>query len=399
MSEIVSISLIAISIVIIIGFLSSYQFSRTGFPGVLFLIFLGFVFGPFLNVIRIEDVAIFAPYLTVLATILILFEGGLEMNIQKTIRGTPRALLLTLLVFVFSTAAVALFMLLLGFDILYGTLLGVMISGNSAAVIIPIIHRIKVSDEAIAVVTLESTLNNVFNIVSFLAVVGIITAGQLNVLVVAQGIAARFSVGAIIGIIIGVFWLTVLLKIKKETFAYMLTIAVLLLSYYASEYLGGNGALTALLFGIVLGNEKEIFRIIHRDVKEIAIDESMIRFESELAFLIRTFFFVYIGLTINITNYMTIVYGIIISILLLLMRISATFFATIGSSLKNERQTIIVVLSRGLSEAVLSVLLLEYGLPYSTMFQNIAFTVIIITNILCTIGIYTLTKRRKILLS
>jgi len=77
------------------------------------------------------------------------------------------------------------------------------------------------------------------------------------------------------------------------------------------------------------------------------------------------------------------------------MRISATFFATIGSTLKNERRIIITVLSRGLSEAVLSVLLLEYGLLYSVMFQNIAFVVIIVTNILCTIGIYTLTKKQR----
>jgi len=247
MSEIVPLSLIAISIVIIIGFLSSYQFNRTGFPGILFLIFLGFLFGPVFNIIKVEEVAIFAPYLTVLATILILFEGGLAMNIRETIRGTPRALLLTILVFVFSTIGVAFFMVLIGFDILYGTLLGIMISGNSAAVIIPIVHRIQVSQEAVSVVTLESTLNNVFNIVSFLAIVGIIEAGTVDLSFVVQGIAARFSVGAVIGIIIGVFWLNILVKIRKETFAYMLTVAILLLSYYLSEYLGGNGALTSLL--------------------------------------------------------------------------------------------------------------------------------------------------------
>ncbi|MDH5770489.1 MAG: cation:proton antiporter [Candidatus Bathyarchaeota archaeon] len=395
MSDIVSVSLILISFIIIIGFLSSYQFGITGFPGILFLILLGFLFGPVFNFVKPEDVVVFAPYLTVLATILILFEGGLAMNIQKTFRETPRAMLLTVLVFLFSTVAVAMFMMLIGFDLLYGALLGVMISGNSAAVIIPIVRRIQVSDEAVAVVSLESTLNNIFNIVSFLAIVGIITAGHLDLLVVAQDIAARFSVGAVIGLIVGVFWLNVLLKIKRETFAYMLTIAVLLLAYYASEYLGGNGALSSLLFGIVLGNEKEIFRIARRDVEDVVVDESMVRFESELAFLIRTFFFVYIGLTINVTNVLSIVYGVIISILLLLTRILATFFSTIGSPLQYERHIIAMVLSRGLSEAVLSVLLLNYGLPYSTLFQNIAFIVIIATNIICTVGIYLLTKRGK----
>jgi cell volume regulation protein A len=167
----------------------------------------------------------------------------------------------------------------------------------------------------------------------------------------------------------------------------MLTIAILFVSYYASEYLGGNGALSSLLFGIVLGNERFMDQLLGLP-QDLILDEYLIRFESELAFLIRTFFFVYIGLTINITNTDWILYGTVISTILLIMRVTATYLTTIGSSLKSERGLISIALSRGLNEAVLTVIFLNYGLAYSQMFQNIAFMVIILTNILCTVGVY-----------
>jgi len=65
--------------------------------------------------------------------------------------------------------------------------------------------------------------------------------------------------------------------------------------------------------------------------------------------------------------------------------------------LKSERGLISIALSRGLNEAVLTVIFLNYGLAYSEMFQNIAFMIIIVTNIFCTIGVFRYNRSKKIL--
>ncbi len=395
MNEIVSISLILVSFIIIIGFLSNYQFKRTGFPGILLLILLGFLFGPIMKIVKPEDITSLTPYLADLAMIFILFDGGLVMNLKVSLRETPRAILITIIHLVLCTVAVTFFMMGIGIEPVYGALFGIMISGNSAAVLIPLVRSIKVSEETVSLITLESTLNNVFQVVSFLAIVRLITVGQLDILAATQDIAASFSIGGVIGFIFGFFWLHILLKLKRESFSSMLTIAIVFIAYYMTEYLGGSGALCALLFGIVLGNEKSIFQIINRDIKEMVFNQYMRHFESELAFLIRTFFFVYIGLSINISSTIVIGYGVILSIILLAMRAIATYFSTIRSSLESERNIITVAMSRGLSEAVLSVMLLNYGIPHSTLFQDIAFIVIILTNIMCTIGIYKFTHKNQ----
>jgi cell volume regulation protein A len=343
----------------------------------------------------LEDIASLTPYLADLAMIFILFDGGLVMNLKISLRETPRALLMTVIHSVLCTVVVTFFMMGIGVEPVYGALFGIMISGNSAAVLIPIVRSIKVSEETVSLITLESTLNNVFQAVAFLTIIGLLTGGQLDLLVATQDIAARFSIGGVIGVIFGFLWLHILLKIKRESFASMLTIAIVFIAYYTTEYLGGSGALCALLFGIMLGNEKSIFRILDREVNELVFTQYMRHFESELTFLIRTFFFVYIGLSINITSTSAIVYGTILSIILLAMRILATYISTLRSPLKSERNIITIAMSRGLSEAVLSVIFLNYGLPHSTFFQDIAFLVIILTNIICTVGIYQFTHRKQ----
>jgi len=395
MSDIVSVSLILVSLIIIIGFLSNYQFIRTGLPGILFLILLGFLFGPLFNLVKPGDVTQYAPYLATLATILILFEAGLAMNLKMTFRETPRALLMTLLHLCFCTLAVTVFFTSVQIPSLYGALFGIMISGNSAAVLVPIIHSINVKKEVVTTITLESTLNNVFQVVSFLALLGIVASGSIDALIIAQDIAARFCVGGVIGFLFGLFWLKILSKIKKEAYASMLTIAVLFISYYISEYLGGDGSLSALLFGIVLGNERLAFRIINVKTESTVLDAYLVRFESELAFLVRTFFFVYIGITINISNPLWILYGAILSTILLVMRIAAIYLATIRCQMQSERPLFSSVLARGLNEAVLSVVFLSYNLPYSDMFQQVAFIIIIITNLLTTIGVYKFTRTQR----
>ena len=181
--------------------------------GILFLILLGFLVGPVFNFIKTEEIAGYAPYLSDLATNLILFEAGLAMNLKKTFKETPRALLMTVLHLVFCTIAVALFLMFIGVELPYGALFGILISGNSAAALVYILRSIKVRDEVVTAVTLESTLNNIIQVISFLALIEIITTGYIDLSIVSQGLAARFCVGAVIGSIFGIFWLNILFNI------------------------------------------------------------------------------------------------------------------------------------------------------------------------------------------
>jgi cell volume regulation protein A len=390
LTERVSTGLLLISLIIIIGFLSNYQFLRTGFPGILFLIILGFIVGPWLQLVGQATLVSYAPYLADLATIFILFESGLAINLRESITKTPRALLMSGLHLLFCTLAVMVFLGFIGIDPAYGVLIGIMLSGNSTIVLAHLLRVLPIDDDVESVLRLESKLNSIFQVVLFLTLIEFVTIGQWDLLSITRGVVLRFGVGVGVGVGLGIVWLNLLSRIKREAFGYMLTIAVLFIIYYSSEFFSGDGALAALMFGVVLSNQQVLDRFVVGEQEGDVFDDQMVQFEVELCFLIRTFFFVYIGLSISISDPIWIIYGIILSTLLFVMRFVASHVAMVRSQLQEYAELMSIVIPRGLNEAVLTVVLVSKGVNNAIMLQNITFLVIIITNLFYMISSYRL---------
>jgi len=392
----VIVALMAASVIIVIGFLASYFFQRTGLPDMLFLIGLGIIFGPILHVFDPNALASLAPYIGALALVFILFDGGMSMNLYHIFSETPRAEILAIVSFIISVITITLFThFLMGLPFLYGVLLGSICGGSSSVVVVSLAMKVKVSERCATTMALESAITDILCIVVSLAVLRIIITGQADYVAISKTIASQFSTGALIGVLFGVLWLGIIRKVAEAPYAYMLTLAAVLAAYSTSEYLGGSGALSSLVFGVVLGNESDILRMIRRETtRHTFIDEGLKRFESEIAFLIRAFFFVYLGLIITITRIDLLIWGVVLSLMLLGVRYVAVKLATIRSPFTHEEQKVLsVMLARGLAAAVLSTLPLQYGLPYADLFINLTLVVIIMTTIICTVGVPILSSR------
>jgi cell volume regulation protein A len=392
----VSLALLISALIIVIGFLGNYFFKRTGLPDMLFLIIIGVLVGPILKLFEPSIVMGLAPYIAALALVFILFDGGMSLNIRQVLSHSPRAVLLAVLGFIFSMLGVALLMILLyRVPLHYGLLFGSIYGGSSSIVVVSLASKINVSEKCSTTLILESATTDILCIVISLAIIGIIITGQANYLVVATGITTKFVVGAVFGLIIGVIWLFLLKSVSPLPLSYMLTLAVALLTYSVSENFGGSGALSSLLFGLILGNEKEILKQPRRkETSIVAVDAGLKRFESEIAFLIRTFFFVFLGIIATISSISLLFLGIILTLLLLLVRLGAVWLTTIGSELKKERSIMSFVLTRGLAAAVLATLPIQYGLLYPEVFINLAVVIIMSTAIIASVGIVVSSRAR-----
>jgi len=399
--------------IIVIGFLSNYLFERTGFPDILLLIILGLLLGPIMGLIASDSIMNLAPYLAALALVFILFDGGMAMNIYRVFSESPRAAVLAFVGFGISVIATTLFMnfiVIPSMPILYSVLFGTIFGGSSSIAIISLASRIKVSEKCSTILSLESAITDILCIVFSLIVIDIILRGtSVDLMEVGQSIASRFSTGIVLGVISGIIWLSILKRIAKASYAYMLTLAAVLLAYALSESLGGSGSLCCLLFGIMLGNEKEIYRMLKLERSPNAgVDVGLKRFESEIAFLLRTFFFVYIGLIVTISNVAVVVDGAILSLILLVVRFGAVRFATVRSNeLMKERPIMAVMLTRGLAAAVLATLPLQYTdvakypevgpifQVLSPIYINLAVIIILGTAIIATVGVPLLKRRAE----
>ena len=78
--------LLAAGVVIFLGVAGEAFFKKTGIPDVAFLMILGVIIGPVLGIIQPEAVIQIVPYFAALALIIIMFDGGLNLDIKHMIK-------------------------------------------------------------------------------------------------------------------------------------------------------------------------------------------------------------------------------------------------------------------------------------------------------------------------
>ncbi len=392
-------ALAIIGVIMLIGFLGNWIFKKTDIPSMIWLLAFGLVLGPITHAINASLFIQVSGFFAAVAIIIILFDGGIHIDLYKLLREAPRGVMLTIIAFTVSVIITTIVMMLFRYSLLNGILMGAIVGGTSSPIVIPIISKLRgVSGKTRIILSLESALTDVLCIVVAIAVMQALSVGSgVSIGFALKAIANAFSIGIVLGFIAGVIWLPLMRKIIKEEFSYVVTLAVLFLLYAFVQYLEGSGAVACLVFGIVLGNGKKVFQMIKYEDYAFEITTSMKNFHSLIAFFIRTFFFVYLGLLVSIQSITNIFIGLIIVAGLLVTRPFAVRIAMKGSKeIKDfDRKVMSVMLPRGLAAAVLAYLPIAMNIRGTEAFPDVAFTVIMATALASTIGILYIMKREK----
>jgi cell volume regulation protein A len=389
-----------IGILLIIGFLADYLFRKTRFPDILILIALGYLIGPVFHIINPSEIAPASQIIANLALVVILFNGGLDLEFAKVLSSAPRALILVFIGIVLSMASTAAFAhYIMGWEIMDSFLLGAIVGGTSPSIVMPLISRIKVPEEISATLSLESAFNGALVIVVALVILEIITTGQTvnTALIVVEKITLQILLGGLIGVIAGIVWLWALTLLEGETYDDILTLAIAVLLYFTVESMGGSGVIFALTFGLMLGNGVQVAKFLGIK-RTVVIHEVMKKFHSQMSFLIKTFFFVYLGLMIAFTQHILILAGVAISVVLLLVRYIAVLLSSIRSeSLLANKGLLTTMLPRGLSAAIVAEIVVASAIPNASLYPDIVMIVIVTTVAISAIGVPIFTRPRKVL--
>lgn len=429
---------VAVGAVIFIGFFARLIFEKTKVPDILLLVILGLFLGPFLiNVFDIELVPedileLVTPPFAALALAMILFDGGLNLSFDLVIRKLKVSIIHTVTAFILTVLTISIVAhFVLGYPVGVGLLLGSILGGLSGAIAVALVRTMRLDEDTRTILTLESVLTDVLCIVVSLSIMEYLKGGTNSGAEVALGsLATAFSIAIVIGVFFGVLWLVVLTRLYGKPFSYMITLAALLLLYGGVEYVKGSGAMAALIFGLVIGNKEE-FGNFFRIKTKFHLDERIIQFNSELSFLMRTFFFVLLGLSfsfsvtgrvevhsfipllsdLNYTPTLFLVGAVLIFVVIVFSRYVNSFLTiAIHPESKNDRTALTGVMGRGLAAAVLATLAFtipaftdpsaagysnyhDLMSPYESQFLNMSFIIILGTVIATTIGVFLSEKR------
>ena len=373
-----------LGVTLFLGYISSIIFKKTQIPDIIWLLMFGFFIGPVFNLIDRMLFITIAPVLASFALLIILFEAGLEMNLNEIVKQFPRSILLSVVGIALTiTSIAAASVILFNFDWIRALLLGSIIGGPSSTIVISILKKINVREDIRTILDLESIFTDPIDVVLTIALIQIYIS-TLPLSSIFGNIIGAFSIGALIGFMGGIAWLVVLNKIKNDL-DYMLTLGVLLLIYAFVESVSGSGAIAALIFGIVISSD--VFSKFLKISQPTLIDPSLKKFHEEITFFVRSFFFVAMGIIVSInTNFIW--QGIAITIVIALARIVSVALCMYGMKLTPLETNIMrVVIPQGLATAVMAYMPLIYGVKDGEIFLNVAFIVILATIIYTTVGV------------
>jgi cell volume regulation protein A len=392
----VALTVLFLGILIFLGNIFNRVFALTKIPDLLFLIGIGLLIGPVFGLVSPESFGIVGPIFTTVTLAIILFEGGLHLRvdaIKLSFRGTVA---LTISSFIATMLLATVVLYFGGFlTFLPALMVGTIIGGTSSAVVIPMIDFLHLRKDGGAILALESAVTDVLCIVVFLTVLDVYQLGTIDLRITAGKLIAALLMAVILGVVGGVFWSAIYHKLGmiKSVF---LTPGFLFIIYGIVDMLGYSGAIAALAFGVTLGN-LDSFKISRffpsvQDIPQVELNPTEKIFLAQLVQLLKTFFFIYIGLSIQFSSADSFLIGGAIVFAALIIRTILVYFSVPRAVPVWDASVMAIMIPKGLAAAVLAAIPLQKGVIGGEFIETTTYSIILFSMVICSILVILLER-------
>ncbi|KIO76549.1 sodium:proton antiporter [Pedobacter lusitanus] len=386
-------TLIILSGLVIFSYLFDLVASKTKLPSVLLLLLLGIGLRVLVDQLHFQtfDFLKVLPTLGTVGLILIVFEGALELKYEREKNKLIRGAFLSAFFILTATVTVITFIIhqITGQDLYRCFTNAIPFSVISSAIAIP--SAAALTGQSKEFIIYESSFSDILGIILFNFAVSNphISVSSFT------GLGLSTLLIIVLSIISCILLLYLMGKISHHI-KFFLIISILILVYAVGQSYHLSSLVLVLSFGLFLNNADAIEHFYFRSLfiyKNLSRDlEQLHQLSAESAFIIRTFFFVIFGFTMNIyelNNSITIMNGIFILMTIYLIRI-----IYLKLFRKENSGTESVIAPRGLIS-----ILLYYNLPPSLRLPEIGtsflFLVVLGSSLVMSIGLLASKKMIK----
>jgi len=377
--------LVILSVLIVLSYGFNYLSRKLKIPSVLLLIGSGIClkFGAEYYNLILPPTNTVLELLGITGLIFIVLEAALDLSIERQkLPLIGRAFLSALALLGLTAGLIALI-----FSKYYETsfrqslLHAIPLSVISSAIAIPSVRNM--GEEKREFVIYESTFSDILGIIAFNYIVAEKSTGM-------QALAG-FSIDIILIVIVSLIstaFLVWLLNHVTSHVRFFLTFAILILAYSFAKYLHLPSLILVLCFGLVLNNFRLFnYSLVHKylSVDKLSdVTREMKTMTAETAFVIRTFFFLLFGYSIDLQllkSQEVLMMGAIIILITIVLR-----YVFLRYMLKINSAPLTLIAPRGLIT-----ILLFYSIPVEQRMQNLSegvlFIVIVFTGVMMTLGL------------
>jgi cell volume regulation protein A len=397
----VELFLLCIAAVFLIGVIGELVFARTGVPDVVWLIVVGIFMGPVFGFVDRGLLLDTAPFFGALTLVIVLFDGGVSLRLGELVSAAPRSLLLAVLGFIGAVGSMAVVSMMFAkmgllpkdsWTWMHGLILGTIVGGASSVVIMPALDLAGLDDRLSNLLKLESALTDVLCVVGAVTLIELAVGGAFDKGAVLSTLASSFGIGIFYGVFGGLMWILLHRLWGGSRHEYPITLSGLLILYVLTARAGGSAALAILSTAVVIGNAGAVTRMLKmRDA--VSLDLGVERFHGVVSFMIKSFFFCFIGLMLQ-PPWSLIAVGAVLGLVLLAVRWPAAQLALRGAGFsRSERSLVVVSMPRGMAAGVLAILPAQAGIPGMTQLPVVVFSCVVVTILAFSVGMPIMTKR------
>lgn len=354
-------------LLIIFSYLFDAFSRKTKFPAVILLMFTGIVVRAIMSAYGYDQLGFLDDLIPVLGTIgliLIVLEGALELEIKKDkLSLILKGFFAALVILVLNIAALQwIFTNLFQMNTQLANLTAIPLAIISSAVAIPSAAGLLEQDREFVVY--ESTFSDILGIMIFNYALRQFEAQQA--LIGTTPLVSLFL--QILGVIVISVAITyVLFRLMRQIdhhVKFFLILALLILVYAFGKLFHLPALVTIFIFGIFLSNVKSLLPQFLKNYLDLEQTEKELHefhiLTAESTFIVRTFFFLFFGFSIQLSDFNSIqplFYGVLIILIMLLLRY--TYFT--ATTFKIKPSPLVYMSPRGLISILLFIQLKEVG--------------------------------------
>ena len=232
-------------------------------PGMLLLLAAGVLIGPSaLDLVDNPVAGLGAQLVFTLGVSLILFHGGIGISLRvlsRTAVGLGLLVLPASRSLRSSWALVAWPVFSVSFSV--ALLVGATLAATDPAILIPLFERLGLRPKVSQTVIAESAFNDPTSTVLALTVAGVIEAGNVGATEPLVDFSKSLALGAVLGVGAGLLLAAMLsshvVGIWRESPAVAI-LALVALTYFTTDELGGSAYLAAFVMGLIVGNMEQL---------------------------------------------------------------------------------------------------------------------------------------------
>ncbi len=379
----------SIAIIILLGLLSKYIFEKLKLPGLLGMLLVGVLLGPYVFNLLDENILVISKDLRQLALIIILLRAGLGISRQNLNKVGKTALFMSFIPGILEGFTILLVSTQL-FDLTFieGGILGFIVAAVSPAVVVPsmltYIDEKRGTKKGIPTLILASaSVDDVFAITIYTAFLGLYSGTQESIGVQLMNIPISIILGIVLGIVIGLA-LVKFFEIHhiRDTKKVLIILGIATLLTSLESWLFGVIPIASLLgvmtIGFIILEKRELV------AKRLSVKYNKIWIFAEILL------FILIGSEVNIhVAFEAGLKGILLIAIGLVARTIGVMLSTHGSNLNFKERLFCAIsyIPKATVQAAIGAVPLSLGIPSGELILAIAVLSIIITAPLGLIGI------------